>query len=212
VTVPSGYFKTDFPERCAPIPQHTAGPLVTSPVVRRISVVGTSGSGKSHLARELAETLAVPFVELDAIFHQPGWVPLPADEFTARVAAATAGDGWVVDGNYSTVTRPVVWPRADTVIWFDLPRRVVMRQIVLRTIRRIAGHAELWNGNQERWRNFFTLNPDESVIAWAWTTHTKNRHRYREAALDPANQHLTFIRIASRSDARRLLSAPAGPR
>ncbi len=89
--------------------------------MRRVSVVGTSGSGKSRLARELAGALAVPYVELDAIFHQRGWVPLPGDEFTARVAAAVAADGWVIDGNYSKATHPLVWPRADTVIWLDLP-------------------------------------------------------------------------------------------
>jgi adenylate kinase family enzyme len=177
--------------------------------VRRISVVGTSGSGKSRLARELAGVLAVPFVELDAIFHQPGWVPLPADEFTARVSAATAGDGWVVDGNYSKVVRPVVWRRADTVIWFDLPRATVMRQLILRTIGRIAGKAELWNGNRERWRNFFSLNPEQSVIAWAWTTHARNRQRYREAVADLAYAHLRFIRVASRAGARRLVAEAA---
>ena len=176
--------------------------------MRRISVVGTSGSGKSRLARELADALGVPFVELDAIFHQPGWVQLPADEFAARVSAATAGDGWVADGNYSDV-RPLVWRRADTVVWFDLPRRTVMRQIILRTIGRIISKAELWNGNRERWRNFFSLDPEQSVIAWAWAKHAVNRQHYQAAAADPANAHLTFIRIASRADARRILAEAA---
>jgi adenylate kinase family enzyme len=184
-------------------------PLVGSPFVRRVSVVGTSGSGKSHLARELAGALAVPYVELDAIFHQPGWVPLPDDEFTARVAAVVAGDGWVIDGNYSKVTGPLVWPRADTVIWLDLPRRTVMRQVILRTLRRIAGQVEMWNGNRERWGNFFSLNPEQSVIAWAWRTHGTNRHRYQAAALDPAHAHLTFIRVTSRASARRLAAESA---
>src|SRR6266571_7794353 len=88
-------------------------PLVCSRFVRRVSVVGSSGSGKSTLASELAARLHVPHVELDAIFHQPGWTPLPEEEFTAAVAAAVAADGWVVDGNYSAV-RPLVWARADT--------------------------------------------------------------------------------------------------
>ncbi len=174
--------------------------------MRRISVVGTSGSGKSRLARELAEVLAVPCIELDAIFHQPGWVPLPRQEFRARVEAVAAGDGWVIDGNYSSSAGPLVWRRADTVVWFDLPRRTVMRQIIVRTLRRISSRAELWNGNRERWRNFFSLNPQQSVIAWAWTKHAVYRQQYQAAALDPANAHLTFIRIANRADADRLIA------
>jgi hypothetical protein len=50
----------------------------------------------------------------------------------------------------------VIWARADTVIWLDPPRRTVMRRVIWRTIRRVAGRAELWNGNRERWRNLLT--------------------------------------------------------
>ena len=41
--------------------------------MRRVSVVGCPGTGKSTLGRQLAGVLGVPFVELDAIFHLPGW-------------------------------------------------------------------------------------------------------------------------------------------
>jgi adenylate kinase family enzyme len=168
-------------------------------------VVGNSGAGKTTLARELAACLNVPHVELDAIFHQPGWTPLPADEFAARVAAAADGNGWVIDGNYSAV-RPLVWARADTVVWLDPPRRTVMRRIIWRSLRRAAIRAELWNGNRERWRNLFTWDPEESVIAWAWQRHGIYKQRYAAAARDPANAHLEFIRIVTRADAQRLLS------
>src|ERR1700744_3085931 len=144
--------------------------LLRSAAVRRVSVVGNSGSGKSTLAAALAGRLGVRFLELDSVYHQPGWVPLPAAEYRALVSEAVAGDGWVIDGNYSAV-RDIVWARADTVVWLDLPRRTVMRRIIWRTLRRIAGRIELWNGNRERWRNFFTLDPQESVIMWAWTRH-----------------------------------------
>ena len=167
-------------------------------------MVGNSGSGKSTLARALAVKLGVLYVELDAIFHQPDWTPLPEDEFRARVAAIVDRDRWVIDGNYRTI-QPIVWQRADTVIWLDPPRWTVMRQIVWRTLRRAAGRVELWNGNRERWRNLFTLDPQKSVIAWAWTSHAKNRAGYRAAALDQANRHLTFIRLGSRAEVAALV-------
>jgi adenylate kinase family enzyme len=70
--------------------------------VPKIVVVGTSGSGKTTVARELAHRHGVPHVELDALFHGPNWAETPAEEFRRRVAAATDGDGWVVDGNYES--------------------------------------------------------------------------------------------------------------
>lgn len=181
--------------------------VLWSAFVRRVSVVGTSGSGKSTLAKELAAILGVSHLELDSLYHQPGWVPLPPDEFRQVVAVKVAEDSWVADGNYSAVRR-LVWARADTVVWLDLPKRTVMRQLVWRTFRRVAGRQELWNGNRERWRNFFSLDPQQSVIAWAWHKHDEYRERYGAAAKDPANAHLAFIRLAGRRDITRFLTGP----
>lgn len=54
--------------------------------MRRVSVIGISGSGKSTVVRRLPERLDVPHVELDALFWRPGWVSSPPDEFRERVA------------------------------------------------------------------------------------------------------------------------------
>ena len=120
-----------------------ADPVEQNGSVRRVSVVGNSGSGKSTVAAHLSAHLGVPHVELDAIFHQPGWLPLPAGEFRHRVALAAEGEGWVIDGDYSVV-RDIVWRRADTVVWLDLPRVLVMRRVVGRTLARILLRRELW--------------------------------------------------------------------
>jgi adenylate kinase family enzyme len=183
-------------------------------IQRRVSVVGNAGSGKSTLARALAARLGVPHVELDGIYHQPGWTPLAEEELVRRVGEAIAGDGWVIDGNYSAV-RPLIWARADTVVWLDRPRRIVMRRIIWRTVRRVISRSELWNGNREPWGNLVRRDPQTSIIAWSWHKHAVYRERYAAAALDPAWAHLRFIRITSRRDLRYLLgtagSSAPGP-
>ena len=173
--------------------------------MRRVSVVGTSGVGKSTFASGLALVLGAPFLELDSLQHQADWTPLLVEEFRARVALVADGECWVIDGNYSRV-QDLVWARADTVIWIDLPRLTVMRRIVWRTLRRVGGRVELWNGNRERWRNFFSLDKEESVIVWAWQTYAANRARYEEAMADPAHGHLRFVRLRSPAAVRHFLS------
>jgi adenylate kinase family enzyme len=168
--------------------------------VQRISVVGNSGSGKTTVAARLGAALGVPHLELDAIHHLPGWQPRPAGEFRAIVAEFIAGDAWVVDGNYSK-TRELVWQRADTVVWLDLPRPAVMRQLLGRTLGRLVLRTELWNGNRESLAGLFKADPEESILRWAWTQHARYHDRYETASADPAYAHLTFVRLASRAEA-----------
>ena len=167
----------------------------------RISMVGTSGSGKSTVGRAAAERLGVPFLELDSLRHQANWVELPDDEFRARTAAFldAAGDGWVVDGNYS-VLRDLVHARATDVVWLDLPKWRVMYQVTTRTLGRMVLRRELWNGNRERLPNLFKRDPMENIILWAWKTHAGRRERY----LAQVDERWTVLR--SRRDIRRWLA------
>ena len=99
-------------------------------------------------------------------------------------------------------------------VWLDLPRRTVIRQIIRRSFLRLAGRVELWNGNRERWRNLFALDKEESVISWAWQTHAANRAKFEAAMADPANGHLRFVRLTSPAAVQRFLRgaspAPGG--
>jgi adenylate kinase family enzyme len=168
-------------------------------------VVGCSGSGKTTLARALARVLGATHIELDGIFHQPGWEPLDVDTFKARVGEATEATAWVVDGNYSAV-REMVWERADTVVWFDLPYALVMARTVRRTVRRTVTRQELWNGNREPWSNLYSFDPKKSIVAWAATRHGVYRRRYGDAEHDPRWSGLQFVRLCLKRKAQAFLA------
>jgi adenylate kinase family enzyme len=171
-----------------------------------VAVVGCSGSGKTTAARALAQSLGVPYIELDAIFHQPGWTPLDDEAFQRQVRAATEAEGWVVDGNYSIV-QDIVWSQADTVVWFDLPWLVVMWRVIWRTVRRAVLRTELWNGNREPISNFLSLKPEKSIIVWSATRHRIYRKRYGAAAVDPVWSSARFVRLGSRAAVRSFLQS-----
>lgn len=168
-------------------------------------MVGCSGAGKTTLARRLAQHLGYRHVELDALYHQPNWQPLPTEQFKQTVTDALRGDGWVVEGSYSAV-RPHILERSDMVIWLDLPKSVVMRQVLWRTLRRLLNNEELWNGNRERWGNLIKLNPRQSILLWTWQRHAVYRQRYGDEMRlsSPQRPHL---RLTSHQAIERFLSS-----
>ena len=181
--------------------------------MERVSIVGSSGSGKSTFGRALATRLDSTYVELDALAHLPDWQACDPEVFAAEVDAATPPDGrWVVDGHYSDVTmNGVVWLRADTVVVFDLPRRLVMWRLLARTMRRMITREELWNGNREPFTNLLRWDPERNVLRWSWVHHQDRHDVYRAAAHDDRHAHLDFRFITSDLDAARLLAGLSGP-
>ena len=133
----------------------------------RICVIGTSGSGKSILARTLAEKIAGDYIELDAHYHGPNWRTIPNDIFIPSVRARMAvAERWVVDGGYNN--RAHQFEDADLIIWLDYPFRIALSRVLRRTIKRLLTREELWNGNRESWRMAFSRG---RIILWVFQTY-----------------------------------------
>jgi adenylate kinase family enzyme len=169
---------------------------------QRALVAGTSGAGKTTLAGAIGRVLGIPHVEIDALFHGPAWTPRP--EFEADVLAFSSGPSWVTEWQYDVV-RPLLLDRADLLVWLDLPRGQVLRQVTRRTLRRRVRRVELWNGNLEPPLLTFFTDP-EHIVRWAWTTHGRTGPRVAEAGR--TKPELTVVRLRSRSDVRRWLDGP----
>lgn len=142
----------------------------------KIIVVGTTGSGKTTLARRLAQALGVPHGEQDGWNWHPGWQEAPLDEFRDAVDRFTAQRSWVMDGNYSKGI-DISWPRADLIVWLDYPAPVVFGRLLYCSLRRAATRQHLWNGNHEKWGRL--LAPD-NILVWFFRTHWKQRRRVPE--------------------------------
>jgi adenylate kinase family enzyme/2'-5' RNA ligase len=146
--------------------------------MRKVAVIGGTGSGKSTVSRLLAQRLGVPHIELDALFWKPGWVMPSEEEFRPIVEAALDPEGWVVDGNYRTKLGTLVLDQADLVVWLDLPLWTKFWRIFRRTIRRIRTREVLWGTNVDTWRAAFMSR--DSLFWWLLKTHFRNRRRYPE--------------------------------
>jgi len=184
--------------------------------VQRVAIVATaSGCGKTTVGRSLAAILGVPFVELDAIHWQAGWRELDADDLRRRVAPLVARDAWVIDGSYRGKLGDLVLEAADTVVWLDLPRRVWLPRLVVRTLRRVILREVLWNGNRESFWN--ALVGFDSLFRYALANERPRRHRYprelaryRVARLRSPAEVEAFLRSARRRE--RSSATQAAPR
>jgi len=170
--------------------------------MQRISVVGTSGAGKTTLARQLAQPLAIPHVELDALYWEPNWTEAANEVFRERVTQALQHDRWVVDGNYSKV-RDLIWGQADTVVWLDYPLRVILGQLLQRSLYRSLTGQELWSGNRETLQKTFLSR--DSILLWALQTYTRRRKEYPRLFRQPEYAHLQVVHLHSRTATREFL-------
>lgn len=179
--------------------------------MRRISVIGSSsGAGKTTFGRRLAERLELPFIELDAIHWGPGWSSPTPESFRENVMKALPAGGWVVDGNYGALGG-LVWERADTLVWLDIPLRIAFVRIVIRTLRRIRTGQEIWAGTGDRETVRKAFFAKDSLLLYALRTYRRRKRRWEEHLRTGRWSHLTVHRFRSNADADRWLASRGRP-
>ena len=177
-----------------------ADPLPGRP--QRVLVAGTSGAGKTTLARAVAGVLDCSHVELDSLHHGPGWTKRP--EFEDDVHRIVAGASWVSEWQYAAM-RDVLLARADLLVWLDLPRWLVMARVVRRTLRRRIRREVLWNGNVEPPLRTFLTERDH-IVRWAWRTHSRTGSRVVTASA--GRPELVVVRLSTRAQVSAWLDGP----
>jgi adenylate kinase family enzyme len=172
---------------------------------RRVLVVGVSGAGKSTLAREIGARLGIQYVELDGLYHGPGWQPRPT--FADDVAALVARDAWITEWQYDAA-RPLTLARAELLVWLDLPTWRVLGQLTRRTVVRRVRRERLWNDNVEAALHTVLTDRDH-ILRWAWRT----RHKYDglERRLSVERPDLTVVRLTSHEESRAWLATLPAP-
>lgn len=118
--------------------------------MKRVAIIGSSGAGKTTLARTLGAKTGIPVVHLDRLYWSAGWVPTPHETWLERQRAALEQESWIINGNYGS-TLDLRLEAADTVIFLDMPRR----RCLWRVFKRRLAYAnrtrpDMSEGNPER--------------------------------------------------------------
>lgn len=158
-------------------------------------MVGGPGSGKSTTASRVAALLAVPRVELDALWWQPGWTRRPSRR-SGPPSPISLTDAWVIDGNYlCEVGRDIVWPKTETLVWLDVPRHVAVARTLRRAVRRVTARTVLWGTNRQ---SAAALTPVSIArLVQRWPTYSLSIEATVRNGQSP---HLGVVRLRSRSE------------
>ena len=168
---------------------------------QRILVGGASAAGKSRIARRISRQLDLTCVELDKLYWQAGWRPLPMPEYLALVQAAALGDRWIIDGRHDYVVHDLVAARTELVIWMDPPPHVLTFRALRRTLMRRIRNEALWAGNVEDWRLALSYWIRGSLISFC-----RNRRLY-EDQIRTHFPNATFVRLKTYRDVRDFFTA-----
>lgn len=105
--------------------------------MKRILIIGSPGSGKTTLARQLSAALSLPCIHLDRLFWESGWQMRPKEVFYKEMRDALLKEEWIIDGNYGgSISERASF--ADTVIFLDYPRILCLWRVLKRTVRNLG--------------------------------------------------------------------------
>ena len=139
----------------------------------KVHIIGQAGSGKTTLARWIANRTGAEAHDLDrVVYGRSGERPLR--DIVASVQAIAGGTAWITEGAYRDVWLLPLLQSADRIIWLDLPLRVCLWRIFRRHLV-----AEARRNNQHPgWRNLALF------MRYTWQVDARLRSE-TAAMLDP---------------------------
>ena len=152
----------------------------------KIVLIGSGGSEKSTLAKQLGNKLKLNVYHLDALFWKPNWVGVPKDQQIKVQNELVKKDEWIIDGNYGG-TMDIRLKAADIIIFLDMHRTVCVFRIFKRMLRyRNQTRPDMGPGCEERL--------DFQFIKWVWNYPKTKRPRILEKLQQLSNEKQIILK------------------
>jgi adenylate kinase family enzyme len=152
--------------------------------MRRISVLGSPGAGKTTFSKKAASKLGLEHIELDLVYWGPNWHKPTDKVFQNKLAdlitkvEARNPNGWIMCGNFTHSLEGKYQDEADTVLLFQLPMLLVIWRVSKRSIKRLFTQEEVFPGCKETIRGAFIGR--YSLLGWIILKHPGKVKQTRE--------------------------------
>ena len=154
--------------------------------MKKVIVIGCPGSGKTTLAKALAEKTDLPLIHLDKIQWTGNWECLRGEDFDRILSEKMQAPCWIIDGNYNR-TIPMRLSCCDTVIYLDYPTYISFFGALKRVISNYGKVRDDMGGNC---REHF----DPTFFWFILTFNLKNRKRYYKLLNSAEGKNIVILR------------------
>ena len=126
--------------------------------MKRICIIGGSGTGKTTLSNNLGEQLKIPVYHIDGIHHLPNWEIRNKEERDKIILEKVNEDKWIIDGTYCSTLKQRL-ERADYIIYLDYSSIAQVKGALGRFIKNYGKEKPEILGCKERmsWKFFWWI-------------------------------------------------------
>ena len=167
----------------------------------KIILVGSGGSGKSWMAKRIAEITGYSLFHLDKELWQPGWVMPPKEEKITKQQEMMNREQWIIEGNYNS-TMELRFSAADLIIYLDINRIVCIWRAMKRTGKKRSDLPDYLEESKAFTKEAFKF------YKWIWTYPKTGRKTIMD--LHEKYSDKAFLHIRKRREVKKLLRQWSG--